>query len=93
MHFDEAETKFGKRWDKWDDKQWDEFMGDISPHLFGLPLVIIKLCQYRDAGKLNILPEDAYKEAQKIFQFNMHPEGVYHERQNILKAAKDSGEI
>jgi len=66
MTFQEGESRFGKRWNEWDEEEWDIFMADLSPDLFKKPLTILKICEYNDKGKLDILPFETQIQARAM---------------------------
>lgn len=44
MDLEDAEVVLGKRWNKWTDKEWDEFLEDITPEQVMIPGILVKIC-------------------------------------------------
>ena len=66
MTIEEAEVVFGKRWNKWTRKEWDEFLEDIEPSQLRIPGILNQVVNRMNTGKRNQYSSEVLAELTRI---------------------------
>jgi hypothetical protein len=57
MTVSEGETKFGKHWKEWSQREWDEVLKTTEVDDLKYPLIVIKVMEAYTAGRGTVLTD------------------------------------